>query len=349
VRPLSDGWSSFFIIILKPKLIPSSRGVAKGSVSCNKIIVLSLESKKTPPISTFINKTTMSTISTNLQKIFFDSIPKKIITSILALALVYVLICSYVLSAIPGSLFDNKVSWAPVPSYGYNIQWLKNSANQNISLWEFSNPKSDEAVLYLHGNSGRINDFFPFLYQFGGNVFSVSYPGYHESEGSPTPENVLESATLAYDEIIKKGFPENKITIVGHSMGGSPATYLASTKPAAKKLILINTFSSIQSMCMRSFSVLCAFTGKILNSSEYAKNVTIPVRQFAYRNDLNVPYEEGRKLYENFTNSKDKDFVTMDKNTHTYPDWDLITLELGAKPTLPQSQNLEQQPTSQIQ
>jgi Serine aminopeptidase, S33 len=261
---------------------------------------------------------------TTISKIFFGTLPRTIISSILLLAIGFVALSSYVLSAIPSNLFDNKVSWAPVPAYGYNLEFIRNSAGQNLSLWELQNPKSDSVVLYLHGNSGRINDFMPDLYTNGGTVFSVAYPGYSESEGSPTPDNVNEAAVLAYDAIVAKGIPHSKITILGHSMGGSPAVYLATQRPLAKKLVLINTFSSVQSMCMRQLSILCAFTGKVFNSASIAKDVKIPVRQFAYKNDLNVPFNEGEKLYENFTGTTDKSFTIMDKNTHTYPEWSLI-------------------------
>ncbi len=272
----------------------------------------------------------MSTILTNIKKIFFGSSIKSVISSVLILAVVYIGLSFYVAKELPEKLFDNKVSWASVPAYGYNLEFITNKDKQNISLWEFSNPKSDEAMLYLHGNSGRINDFIPPLYFAAGNVYTIAYPGYSESEGSPTPDNVLESAQLAYNKIIEKGYPESKITILGHSMGGAPATYIASKNPNAKKLVLINTFSSVQSMCMRQLSILCVFTSRIFPTMDYAKDVIIPVRQFAYKNDLTVPFQEGEKLFESFVNVKnnDKKFIEMFKNTHTYPEWELIVKEI---------------------
>ncbi len=74
---------------------------------------------------------------------------------------------------------------------------------------------------------------------------SPAYPGYHESEGKSTVDSVHETAVLAYEWLVqKKGFAENKITILGHSLGGSPAIYLAAKKPQAKQLVIINTFST---------------------------------------------------------------------------------------------------------
>lgn len=237
-------------------------------------------------------------------------------------------VASFYLAAQSSSLiFQNKVSWAPVPQYNYKLDFLKNSANQNFSTWTFENKSTDEYILYLHGNSGRIADLLPNL-EAKANVVSPAYPGYSESEGDPSVENVYETAVLTYDSMVAKGIPENKITILGHSMGGSPATYLASLKPKAKKLVLINTFSSIQSMCFRQYSIFCGFTGNIFNSANYAPKVTIPTRHFAYKGDLSVPYDEGKLLYSYFTGVQDKKFIEMNKHTHTYPDFELINKEI---------------------
>lgn len=238
----------------------------------------------------------------------------------LSLALLWLLASLYLTSQSASLIFDNKVSWAPVPNFGYDLEFIKDSKNRSISLWTFDNNQTDKVILYLHGNSGRINDFFADLIQYG-TVVSPAYPGYHESEGSPDTEGVYEAALLAYDNLVNtKGVNPNNIIILGHSMGGSPAVYVAGKRPEARKLILINTFSSIQSMCERQYSILCGFTGDLLNTASYAPQVTIPVRQFVYRGDLSVPPAEGDKLFENFTGSTDKQLFDLDKYTHTYPD-----------------------------
>jgi uncharacterized protein len=225
-------------------------------------------------------------------------------------------------------IFNNKVSWASVPAYGYELDFVRNKAGQNVSMWYFSNPNTDKVVLYLHGNAGRLSQFFPDLKLYG-SVLSPAYPGYSESEGAPTVDNALETGLLAYDYLVNvKKVPEDKILIFGHSLGGSTATYLASQKPKAKKLIVVNTFSSVQSMCFRQYSIFCVFAGNIFNSAEYAKNVTIPVRQFVYKNDLTVPPEEGRKLF-NYFKSENKALIELTEFTHSDFDLKKVLLEAG--------------------
>ncbi len=238
--------------------------------------------------------------------------------SLVSILLILWLIISFYLYGQAASLvFNNKISLAPVPAYGYELNFVRNKAGENISMWYFPNSKTDKVVLYLHGNTGRIADYFADLKQYG-TVLSPAYPGYHESEGNPTPEKTLETAVLAYDYLVNvKKIPEEKILIFGHSLGGSPATYLASQKPKAKKLLLANTFSSVQSMCFRQYSIFCVFAGDIFNSAKYAGEVKIPVRQFVYKTDLTVPADEGRTLFTYFK-TQDKKIIELDESSHTY-------------------------------
>lgn len=252
----------------------------------------------------------------------------------ISLVVLFVLwiIASLFLTSQAGSLvFNNTVSWAPVPNFGYDLEFIENKEGNSLSVWKFEGEAGAQnpIILYLHGNSGRINDMFAELTQYG-DVYSPAYPGYHESEGTPNTDSVYEAALATYDWLVEEeGIKPNNIIIFGHSMGGSPATYVASKRPRARKLVLVNTFSSIQSMCFRDYTILCAFSGNILNTARYAEDVEIPVRHFAYENDLDVPFEENEKLFEYFEKSDDKEFVTMDKFTHTYPDFDLIGTELN--------------------
>lgn len=249
----------------------------------------------------------------------------------------WLLFSGYLVSQTSVLVFNTRVSWAPVPNFGYELNFVENKAKEKVSLWWFEGKanntanlvpkKSDKVFLYLHGNSGRINDYFAGLTQYG-NVLSVAYPGYHESEGDPSTEKVYEASTLAFDWLVdvKKVAPED-IVIIGHSMGGSPAVYLAGQRPKANRVILVNTFSSIQSMCYRDYTIFCVFAGGILNSASNAPNVKIPVRQFVYGDDLTVPADEGRKLFTYFTGTNDKKLIELKGETHTYFDMDLVLSE----------------------
>jgi esterase/lipase len=253
---------------------------------------------------------------------------KKVFFLVTSLIIILWLFGSLLLTAISSSIiFNNSVSWSPLPNYGYNQDFIKNSKNQNLSVWTFVNNNSDKYILYFHGNAGRIPYITTELAK-QANVVSIAYPGYHESDGSPTVENVYESSELVYNWLVnEKGINEDKIIILGHSLGGSTATYLASKHNKAKMLILINTFSSIQNMCYRTYSIFCYFSGNIFNSIENAKNVQIPVRQFAYKNDTTIPFSEGDNLFKSFSTSIDKNFVELSGYSHSHPNFDEISIE----------------------
>jgi uncharacterized protein len=254
---------------------------------------------------------------------------KKVLITLAAIFTLWLLASLILTSQATAIIFNNQISWGQTSYTNYYKQsFLKTSKDQNFSLLTYTKPEALNHVLYLHGNAGRLPNFMPELVKFS-SVYSPAYPGYSESEGSPTPENVYDVALKTYDKMVADGIAEENIVIFGHSMGGSPAVYLASQKPKAKKLVLANTFSSVQSMCFKSYSILCGFSGGIFNSAENAKKVTIPVAQFAYKGDTTVPFEEGKKLFGYFPNKDKKTFVEMDKHTHTYLDWDLVSKELS--------------------
>jgi esterase/lipase len=276
---------------------------------------------------------------------------KKIIISLVSV-LAFWLVLSLVLASQSSSLiFANTVSWSksspltqtqPFFIEGKAKNQIEVTSNINFQSINYQQDLAKtpligeyEFVIYLHGNAGRLDNIVTGLgnSKYKAVLVSPASPGYHESEGSPSVEGVYQNALDTYNYMVDvKGIPENKITIVGHSMGGSPATYLASQKPKAKQLVLINTFSSIQSICFSKYSIFCGFVGGIFNSAQNAELVTIPVRQFHLKTDQTVPFEEGQKLYTYFTKSTDKKFVELTKTTHSIVDFEPIFAELKLVP-----------------
>ena len=216
---------------------------------------------------------------------------------------------------------DSKSATIDIP---YEQLWVTDGENRKIDMVWVDNPAAQQVVLYLHGNRGRLSHFFPTLSQ-EYKVLAPAYPGYHGSEGSPTTENVYSTALLAYDYLLEQGYQENQIIILGHSLGGSPAVYTAAQRPSASKLVLINTFSSIYSMCVPQWGIGCFFSKPILNSAAYAPFVFTKVREFHNVNDDVVPYSEGVELFANFTGTSDKIFVDLPPST-SHSDFDMLEI-----------------------
>jgi predicted esterase len=233
----------------------------------------------------------------------------------------------YLMSQSNSLIFQNKVSWTSIPNNGsYTEEFIKGGENNSINVRHYNstNTTSEKVILYTHGNAGRLVNFFPELQKIG-QVYSPAYPGYSESEGNPSQEASFDAAIRTYDYLVNvKKVPESNIILFGHSLGGSIATYLASQRPNASKLVLLNTFSSMQSMCFSKYTVLCAFTNDVFNSANFAKNVKMDVLHFGYDKDQTVPYEETAKLAKYFTSAKSYKQVTLTDFHHSYPDWKVV-------------------------
>jgi pimeloyl-ACP methyl ester carboxylesterase len=252
--------------------------------------------------------------------------------------IVIVIICTWLLASIylrsqsDNFVFQSQLSGHSTVDNSYNLTFVQGDDGNNIAIRKYpylgQNLTSEKTILFFHGNAGRLANFFPELNKIG-TVYSPSYPGFHESEGKPSMKGSYDAAIKSYDYLVNTlKIPEDKIIIMGHSLGGSVATYLAANRNKAAKLVLINTFASVQSMCYRQYSILCIFSKDIFNSAENAKFVVQPVVQFAYNQDKTVPYDESIKLNTYFTKSQSNKFITMDKFTHTFPDWDKILKEI---------------------
>jgi len=241
------------------------------------------------------------------------------IITVSSLLIIWLVGSLVLLSISPSKLFDEQDSYGRQPNFSYQQYWARDSKDEQISLWYKDNMRSKDVVLYLHGNAGRVYDIINDL-STNYDVLSPAAPGFDESEGDASVDTFYEAGEVAYQWLLNKGYTEKQIIIYGHSMGGSSAVHLASIKPNAQKLVVVNTFSSVQSMCFRDYSIFCVFSGGIMNSSKYAEDVKIKTRVFSLPTDKKVPYEEGKKLYEHFTSASDKKFTDLKGDTHSYFD-----------------------------
>lgn len=193
----------------------------------------------------------------------------------------------------------------------YTQYFLSSSSLTNIDARYYQGTKRDKIILYFHGNGGMATPYLQDLI-LQGNVLAPSYPGYLDSSGQPTTQNILEVGDLAYQKAIDLGYREDQIILWGHSLGGSVATYLSAKRPGLDKTILVNTFNNLKSECeFRIGPAFCIFGDGLLSSDRYAYGIQGRVRQFHDKQDATVPYELGQKLYESIR-SKDKKFTAID-------------------------------------
>ncbi len=109
------------------------------------------------------------------------------------------------------------------------------------------NPGRSNAILYFGGNAERIERgreafaaWFP-----DSSVYLVAYRGYGASDGSPRQSDLFADALAVFDHVHARH--EGSIAVVGRSLGGGVAGYLASQRPVAR-VALITPFDSLASV-----------------------------------------------------------------------------------------------------
>lgn len=210
-------------------------------------------------------------------------------------------------------------------SEGNKMQILSNIDLQNFVFEPSPIAQNYQFVLYFHGNVGRSKNLIDAFTKRNTIIISPAYLGYHGSTGEPNFQNVNNNSLEIYNWLVNvKRIPESQISIMGFSLGGAPATYLAALKPKAQRLILINTFASLRSICSQIFWFLCNLMDDNFNSSQFARLVLIPVYQFQSDNDEIINVKQGKELFNNFWLTNNKNFWTLDSSTHNNFDFNFV-------------------------
>lgn len=123
---------------------------------------------------------------------------------------------------------------------------LATDDGETLIAWHVPPKEGYPLILYFQGNGGALIDripFFRFFIASGYGFFAVSYRGYGGSSGSPTELGLMRDGKAAYQEIRARGYPSDRIVLMGESLGTAVATVLASAHDAAA-LVLDSPYSS---------------------------------------------------------------------------------------------------------
>ncbi len=168
---------------------------------------------------------------------------------------------------------------------------------------------SATTVLFCHPNTGNIGhnlDTALFFHQLGLGVFLFDYRCYGNSvDALMTQENMLNDCQAAWEWLRGRGVSPENILIMGRSIGGPHAAWLASENQALA-LILEGTFSSLARIGREHYPWLP--TG-LLNkftypTEEWVSRCRCPVMIFHSRQDEVIGFHHAEKLYEVASNPK---------------------------------------------
>jgi uncharacterized protein len=157
----------------------------------------------------------------------------------------------------------------------------------------FSSDSSRGLIFYLHGNAGALDSWGKLAERYTSlqyDVFMLDYRGYGKSEGSIRNERqFFEDVQLAYDEM-KKSYEENKIVVLGYSIGTGAASWLASLN-APRLLLLQAPYYSLTDMMRKAYPIIPTFLLKYpFRTYRFIKNCKMPVIVFHGDRDNVIPY-----------------------------------------------------------
>jgi len=181
----------------------------------------------------------------------------------------------------------------------------------------FKSDNSKGLIFYLHGNAGSLSSWgevaktYTMLHY---DVFMLDYRGYGKSEGSISSQRQLfNDVQNAYDEMLKV-YRENKIIVLGYSIGTGLAAKLASTNNP-KLLILQAPYYNMADMMQHLFPVIPKFMLKYkFETNKYMKVCKMPIVIFHGDQDEVIYYGSSLKLKEQF--KKQDTLITLTGQGH---------------------------------
>ncbi len=186
----------------------------------------------------------------------------------------------------------------------YEDVYFDSSDGVRLNGWFFppEDMRRGETVLFCHGNADNISYFIDdvkMLTDLGLGVFVFDYRGYGRSGGDQSETGTYFDAEAAWNWLTKeKKIPQHRIIILGRSLGGAIAAWLAKEhKPRA--LFLETAFTSIEDIASETHPYIPVkrFLRYKYSTLDYLLKVKSPVLIVHSKEDTVVPFIHGQKLF----------------------------------------------------
>jgi pimeloyl-ACP methyl ester carboxylesterase len=167
----------------------------------------------------------------------------------------------------------------------------------------FRADSSKGLIFYLHGNGGSLSSWGDIATTYTAlkfDVFFLDYRGYGKSDGVINgQQQIYGDVQTAYDEL-KKEYSEDKIIVLGYSIGTGPASKIAAeNKP--RLLVLQAPYYSLIDMMRRTYPIIPTFILKYkFETNKHLKDCKMPVVIFHGDQDDVIYYGSSLKLRDEF-------------------------------------------------
>ena len=174
-----------------------------------------------------------------------------------------------------------------------------------ITLHGWFVPASEEkgVLLLFHGNAGNIShrlDSLKIFHDLGLSTLIIDYRGYGRSQGTISEQGTYFDAEAAWNYLTEiKNIPAQKIVVLGRSLGGAIAAFIAARQTPGV-LILESAFTSVPDVAAKLYPF---FPVRLLSRFQYntkksLQSVNCPVLIIHSPGDDIIPFENGLQLYE---------------------------------------------------
>ena len=172
-------------------------------------------------------------------------------------------------------------------------------------------------IFYLHGNAGGMDRWGGIAHNYtdlGYDIFILDYRGYGKSEGEIySEEQFFSDAQAAYDKL-KSLYHEDRIVIIGYSIGTGAAAMLAANNNQ-RQLVLQAPYYSLVDMMKNTYPILPV---SILNypfeTYKYVSETSSPIAIFHGNKDEVIYYGSSEKLASHLKSTDT--FITLDGLGH---------------------------------
>ncbi len=178
---------------------------------------------------------------------------------------------------------------------------IRTEDGERLHAWRVPAHGARGTVMILHGNAGNMSHRLEYLVMFhrlGYATLIIDYRGYGQSSGSPSEKGTYRDAEAAWLWLTSRGTRPTEIVILGESLGGAVAAWLAA-RVTPRALVLASTFTSLPDLGAQAYPFLPV---RLLSRFSYdtlgaLQRVEAPVLIAHSRDDEIVSYSHGKALF----------------------------------------------------
>lgn len=203
------------------------------------------------------------------------------------------------MSVLDGLIYFPDRAMPPAPP-GIEERTFVASDGVRLHAWYAPAARTDApTLLWAHGNGGNVanrEDVLLALQARGLALLAYDYRGYGRSEGRPDEAGLRLDALAAFDDLVARGVPPERIVCFGESLGGAVSIALATERPCAA-VIVVSTFTRLRDVARVHYGALAALAGDRFDSAARVGALRVPVLIAHGDADDIVPFALGEELY----------------------------------------------------